>query len=134
MLVTFPIAFLLALIPSDLAWILTGDDFWARLSIWLAAGGAFMGLIAGIAGTIELLAIPGVRRRGASWSHFVAAITLISVAFANWFLRLADPAGTILPWGLALSVLGGILVGFAGWLGGNLVFEHQIGVVGEDGD
>jgi uncharacterized membrane protein len=134
MLVTFPIAFLLAMVPVDLAWILTGDEFWPRLGLWLAGAGFFMGAVAGIAGTIELLAIPGVRRRGASWSHFVAAVTLISVAFANWYLRIADPAALIVPLGLSLSVLGAVLTGVAGWLGGNLVFEHQIGVVHDDGD
>ncbi len=134
MLVTFPIAFLLAMVPADLAWLITGDDFWARLGLWLAGAGFVMGTVAGIAGTIELLVIPGVRRRGASWSHFVAAITLISVAFANWHLRIADPAALIMPIGLGLSVLGAVLTGVAGWLGGNLVFEHQIGVVHDDGD
>ena len=134
MLVTFPIAFLMAMVPADLAWIFTGDDFWARVSLWLAGIGFLMGTIAGIAGTIELLIIPGVRRRGASWSHFIAAVTLISVAFANWYLRIADPAALIMPIGLSLSVLGAILTGVAGWLGGNLVFEHQIAVIQEDGD
>lgn len=134
MLVTFPIAFLIAIVPSDLAWVLTGDDFWARVSLWLAAGGSVMGLIAGLAGTVELLAIPGVRRRGASWSHFLAAIMLISVAFTNWFVRLAGQTEMILPWGLTLSLLGAVLVGVAGWLGGNLVFEHQIAVIEDDGD
>ena len=134
MLVTFPIAFLLAMVPVDLAFILTNDEFWARLALWLAGTGFFMGTIAGIAGTIELLVIPGVRRRGASWSHFIAAVTLLSVAFANWYLRLADPQALIVPIGLSLSILGAVLTGVAGWLGGNLVFEHQIAVVHDDGD
>ena len=134
MLVTFPIAFLLAMVPADIAWVLTGDEFWARLALWMAGAGFVMGTIAGIAGTIELLIIPGVRRRGASWSHFIAAVTLLSVAFTNWYLRLADPQALIVPLGLSLSVLGALLTGVAGWLGGNLVFEHQIGVVHDDGD
>ncbi len=134
MLVTFPIAFLLAMVPADLAWIFTGDEFWARLALWLSGTGFFMGMVAGIAGTIELLIIPGVRRRGASWSHFIVAVTLISVAFANWYLRIADPVALIMPIGLSLSILGAVLTGVTGWLGGNLVFEHQIAVVHDDGD
>ena len=134
MMVTFPIAFLIAVAASDLAWVFLQDDFWARMSLWLVGAGAVTGLAAGLAGTIELLIIPGVRRRGASWSHFVAAITLISIAFTNWFLRLAGPEEMILPWGLMLSLLGAVMVGVSGWLGANLVFEHQIGVVDDDGD
>jgi uncharacterized membrane protein len=134
MMVTFPIAFLISVAATDLAWILLQDDFWARLSLWLVGAGAFAGAAAGLAGTIELLLIPGVRRRGVSWSHFIAAITLISVAFTNWYLRLAGPAEMILPWGFTLSVLGAVLVAVAGWLGANLVFDHRIGIVENDGD
>lgn len=134
MMVTFPIAFLMSVVATDLAWILTQDDFWARLSLWLVGAGAVAGFFAGLAGTIELLLIPGVRRRGVSWSHFVAAITLISVAFTNWYLRLAGHTEMILPWGFVLSLLGAALVAVAGWLGANLVFDHKIGIVQEDGD
>ena len=134
MMVAFPIAFLTAAIGTDLAWIVLQDAFWARMSLWLIGAGAFMGLLAGVAGTIELLLIPGVRRRGASWSHFVAAIMLLSVAFTNWFWRLEQGSEAILPWGLALTLLGAAFVGVAGWLGGNLVFDHQIGIIQEDGD
>src|SRR5690606_27005776 len=86
MLVTFPIAFLMAAPASDLAFILTGDAFWARMSLWLVGAGAAMGLVAGIAGTAELLAIPSIRQRAAAWSHFVVAVTLLSVALLNWFI------------------------------------------------
>ena len=133
MLVTFPIALLMSLLASDLAWVLTRDDFWARMSLWLAGGGSFMGLFAAIVGTIELMLIPAVRRHGMGWSHFVAAMVLISVAFSNWYLRLVvGPQDWILPWGLALSALGARLVMLAGWLGANLIFDHRIAIVDED--
>lgn len=134
MLVTFPIAFLAGLPASDLAYWYTGDPFWARVSLWLAGSGSVMGLVAGIAGTVELLAVKGIRRRAASWSHFIAAVMLLSVAFANWGLRLPDPQAVIFPLGFYLSVLGAGMLGLAGWLGGKLVFEHQVGVVEDDGD
>jgi uncharacterized membrane protein len=135
MLITFPVAFLTAVLGSDIAYALTDDAFWARMSVWLLAGGTTMGLLAGITGAVEVLAVPGIRRRGVSWTHFVAAVMLLSVAFANWMQRIGAPELAVLPWGLYLSALGAALVGFAGWLGGRLVFEHRIGIVTEeDGD
>lgn len=134
MMVTFPIAFLMSVSATDLMWLLSQDAFWARLSLWLVGAGAVTGTAAALAGTIELMLIAGVRRRGVSWSHFVAAITLISVAFTNWFLRLAGPEEMIVPWGLTLSLLGATLVAVAGWLGANLVFDHRIGIIDHDGD
>lgn len=134
MLVTFPIAFLLGAFAADLAFWYTGDPFWPHMAIWLIGAGAVMGTLAGAAGTVEMLAIRGIRRRAAAWSHFLAAVMMLSVAFANWFFRIGDPAGAVLPWGLYLSTLGALLVAIAGWLGGGLVFEHQVGVVADDGD
>jgi uncharacterized membrane protein len=133
MMVTFPIALLMLLVPSDLAWALTQDDFWARMSLWLAGAGAFLGLFAAIIGTVELMLVPAVRRHGMGWSHFVAAMALISVAFSNWYLRLVvGPADWIMPWGLALSALGAMLVAIAGWLGANLIFDHRIAILDEE--
>ncbi|RYY79598.1 MAG: DUF2231 domain-containing protein, partial [Comamonadaceae bacterium] len=71
-------------------------------------------------------------RRAAAWSHFVIAVMLLAVGVANWGLRLGDPVANVLPWGLYLSGLGTVLVAAAGWLGGTLVFEHQVGVLDAD--
>ncbi len=132
MLVTFPIAFLLGASASDVVFVYERDPFWARMSLWLIGAGTFMGVIAGITGTVELLAERGIRRRPAAWNHFVASVMLLAVALANWVWRLDDFEAAIVPWGLAMSVLTALLVGFAGWLGGTLVFEHQIGIEQDD--
>lgn len=131
MLVTFPIAFLSAALPADIAFLWLDDPFWARASFWLLAAGTVMGVAAGIAGTVELFLIPGIRRRIAAWNHFVASVLLLAVGATNCLWRLADAEAVVWPWGLALSALTVALVGFAGWLGGHLVFAHQIGIDNE---
>lgn len=132
MLVTFPIAFFMGALPADLAFWYTGDAFWARVSLWLLGAGSVMGLAAGIAGTVELLFVSGIRRRPASWNHFVVAVMLLSVQFINWLLRVGQSEEAVIPMGIYLSGLGAMLVAAAGWMGGNLVFEHQIAIGGED--
>ena len=58
----------------------------------------------------------------------MAAMTLVAISGANWGLRLTDPV-SVLPHGLLLSVLASVMVGFAGWHGGKLVFDHGIGIL-----
>lgn len=128
MVVPFPIAFLLAVVATDVAFLMTGDEFWARASLWLAGGGTGLGFVAGIIGTLELLIIKGIRHRAAGWSHFVVAVMLLAVGFINWLSRLDDPLQAVMQGGLALSLLGALLVALAGWLGGELVFEHHVGL------
>jgi uncharacterized membrane protein len=128
MLVAFPIAGTFAVLFCDAAWWWTADPFWPRAS-WWAGGGAFgMGVLAALSGLAEVLLVPGVRRRAAAWSHAVAGMVLLSVLGANWALRLSEGPDAVLPWGLFLSLLALALVGVAGWHGGKLVFEHQVGV------
>ena len=69
MLVAFPIALTTCVLGADIFYWWTGDIFWARAGLW-AAGMAFLfGLLAGLAGTVELLSVPGIRQRAASSSN-----------------------------------------------------------------
>ncbi len=128
MLIHFPVAMLLALVGSDLAYWLTGDFFWARASLWLAGIGALGGWISGLAGIIDLATVPKIRRLVTAWCHSILAVMLLSLASLNWLLRLGDPAAHLLPWGLYVSLLTAALISVTGYLGGQLVYEHAVGV------
>jgi uncharacterized membrane protein len=128
MMVHFPIAFVIATLGVDVFYWWSGDTFWVRVGLWSAGIAFWTGVAASIVGTAELLLVRGIRVREASWSHAVAAMTLVAIAGANWGLRLFA-AGEILPHGLALSALASVMTGFAGWHGGKLVFDHGIGIL-----
>lgn len=133
MMVTFPIALVAATLGGDILYWLTADPFFSRVSLWTSGWGFAMGVLAGVAGTAELLAGRGIRRRPESWTHAVAAMMLLATIATNWGIRLMGAEAAILPWGMLLSLGGLIFVGLAGWQGGKLVFEHQIGVmIGEE--
>lgn len=127
MLVHFPIAFLSAALATDLAFWWTADAFWARVSFWLIAAGLAMGSLASLIGTFELLANRPIRAHPTAWSHFLAGVTLLSFAAANLVLRLDDPQGAILPWGLFLSFHSAVALTMTSMLGGHLVYHYLIG-------
>lgn len=128
MSVHFPIALVFATLGCDLFYWWSGDAFFVRAGIW-ASGFAFAtGIAAGLVGTAELLLVPGIRNRVASWTHAVAAMMLIAIIGTNWGLRLLDE-GEVLPHGLLLSTLSAIFAGLAGWHGGKLVFDHGVGLI-----
>lgn len=128
MSVHFPIAFVIATFGVDLFYWWTADPFWVRVGLW-SAGFAFLtGVFAGVIGTLELLLVPGIRSRAASWAHGVAAMMLLAVSGANWLLRLTAPEA-LLPHGLLLSALATVVTGLAGWHGGKLIFHHGIGLM-----
>lgn len=128
MLVAFPIALTSCVLGADLFYWWTGDGFWARAALWASGAGFLFGILAGIAGTVELLMVPGIRARSASWTHFVIAVMLLSILGANWGYRLTGYEQAVLPYGLLLSLFAAGFTGFTGWHGGKLVFEYQIGI------
>src|SRR6516164_8132286 len=123
MMVHFPIAFVIATLGVDFFYWWSGDPFWVCVGLWAAGFTFFTGVAASIVGTAELLLVPGIRLREASWSHAVAAMTLVAMTAANWGLRLFYPE-SILPHGLALSAIAAAMAGFAGWHGGKLLFDQ----------
>jgi uncharacterized membrane protein len=127
-MVHFPIAFVIATLGVDVFYWWSGDPFWVRVGLWSTGFTFLTGVAASIVGTAELLLVRGIRLMEASWSHAVAAMTLVAITGANWGLRLVDPA-SILPHGLALSGLATVIAGFAGWHGGKLVFDHGVGIL-----
>ncbi len=132
MLIHFPVAALLGLIATDLAYVFSGDYFWARASLWLAGVGALGGWVSGFAGLIDLLSVSQIRRLITAWCHAILAVMLLSLASLNWLFRLEAAEVNILPWGMYLSLLTGVLIAAASYLGGRLVYEHAVGVEVEE--
>jgi len=128
MLIHFPVAALLGLVGTDVAYLVTDDFFWARASLWLAGVGMVGGWISGAIGLLDLLIVKQIRRLITGWCHGLLSIMALSLATLNWLIRVADADLHILPWGIYLSLLGGLVVSLAGFLGGQLVFEHAVGV------
>jgi len=128
MAVAFPITLAMSTLATDVLFWWSADPFWARAALWTSGGAFWLGLFAGITGTLELLLVRGIRNRTASWSHGVAAMMLLAVTGMNWGLRVYGGEEVVMPFGLFLSVLGTIFVGLAGWHGGKLVFDYGMGM------
>ncbi|KKC35160.1 membrane protein [Devosia epidermidihirudinis] len=128
MLVHFPIAFVIATLGVDIFYWWNGDRFWLEVGKWSAGAAFIFGVLAAVVGTLELLAVPGIRARVASWNHAIAAMVLLAIAGCNAGLRLYWP-DMVLPSGLMLSVLASLATAFAGWHGGKLVFDHGVGLL-----
>jgi len=128
MLVHFPIAFVIATLGVDIFYWFTGDTFWLDVGLWSAGAAFVFGVLAAVVGTAELLAVPGIRVRVASWNHAIAAMVMLAIVGANAGLRLFWPE-TVLPSGLMLSGLASMAAAFAGWHGGKLIFDHGVGLL-----
>lgn len=131
LIVTFPIAFLVGAAGTDLAYWLTSNDlYWAQTSFWLIAAGLVSGVLAAFTGMLDFLRIERVRKRSAGWAHMILNVAALGLTILNLVLRWGDPAKTILPTGLIISVVVATLLGASGWYGAELIYRHKIAVIG----
>lgn len=128
MLIPFPLAFLVTVLATDLAYWAAADPFWARASLWLVGAGVVMGAVAALFGAIDFVTVSQVRRHGTGWLHALGNIVALILSLVSWLMRLGDPAAAVLPWGLIVSAVVAAMLCVTGWAGGELSYRHRIGV------
>lgn len=129
MLIPFPISFLVGALVTDLVYWSTGSSFWAQASFWLIGAGLATGLLAAIFGLTDFLTIKRVREHTAGWIHFLGNAAVLVIALVNLWLRWENPAAAILPWGVVLSAVIGLILIVTGWYGGELSYRHKVGII-----
>jgi uncharacterized membrane protein len=125
-LVAFPIAFFVGSLGADIIFVASRREFWRTCALALIAFGIVGGLAAAITGLIDYRTAP---MSGSAFDiatdHRNANLALIGIFTVNWFIRLRRPGHWF---GYLLTLAGLATVMYAGWLGGELVYRHGVGV------
>jgi uncharacterized membrane protein len=128
MLIPFPVAFLVGALVTDIAFVVTGDGFWARASLWLIGAGIATALFAAIFGFTDFATIKRIRDHSIAWWHMGLNLTAVALSVMNLLPRLGDAADAVMPLGIILSALVTGALSVSGWLGGEMSYRHKIGV------
>lgn len=132
MLVPFPMAFLTAVLGTDLAYMRTRDPFWARASEWLLRAGLVSGAAAAVFGAADWTTIRPARSNAAGIVHAAGNAAALGLAYANLHRRRGRREAAVAQGGAALSAAVAGILGVTGWAGGELSYRHGIGVTGHD--
>src|SRR5689334_12391614 len=87
-LISFPIAFLVGALFTDIASLSLQDPFWARASILLIGAGLLSGLFASLFGLIDFLGNKPIREHTISWLHLGFNVAALLLSAINLALRL----------------------------------------------
>lgn len=138
MLIVVPSTLLPALLVFDLLYRFAGVDALWPAGFWLAVLGVAATVAAMVPGIIDLSAIPdGTRAHRIGVYHTIVGssvlVAYLAAVAVRWPLG-GDPDRFLLAAGVDLA--GTLLVTVQGWLGGELVYKHHVGVdaPGEGGD
>jgi uncharacterized membrane protein len=126
MLVGIPIGLWTFSVIADVIYALGwGGSNWKTVAFYCIGGGVIAALLAAVPGFIDFLSISDARVWRVGIFHMAANLTAVVLFAISVGLRWAGSVG-FLP--VAVSIVGLILLGVAGWLGGELVFVHNMGV------
>jgi uncharacterized membrane protein len=115
---------------SDVVYLGTDDGFWARVLFWLLAAGLVMGALAALAGFTDFLGDRLVRATRVAWFHMIGNVTAVVLSLINLWLRYQN-GDAAYPGVFWISLVVVLIFVVTGWLGGELVFHHRVGVAEE---
>jgi uncharacterized membrane protein len=127
-LVPIPIVCFVGTLLSDLMYWKTAAMPWADFSAWLVTVGVIVGWLAAIAGLIDFFGNRVERNLPPAWPHAVGNLVVLILATLNMFVHSRDAWTSVVPTGLALSVLTVAIVLFTGWMGWSMVYRYRVGV------
>ena len=128
MAITFPIASFVLAFVSDLAFYATSNQFWATASLWLLGIGLITAAFAAVTGLIEVSGDNRIRNLSDTQLHAARNAVALLIALYNWYSRFEHGSSAVVPTGVVLSGLVVLILAFAGWKGGEMVFRHRVGV------
>ena len=127
-MVPLPIGMFVGAFVADLAYARTHDRFWARTAHAMAAAGVGTGLLAGALGATDLVGRDRIRSRGSAWVHGLGNLAAVGLGVGSVLLRRDKHPEVVVPRGVAVSSAIVAILGVTGWLGGELVFRHRVGI------
>jgi uncharacterized membrane protein len=131
-LIVFPLGLLITAVVFDVLYFITDKSAFAIAAGYMIGAGVIGGLLAGIFGFVDWLAIPtGTRARRIGALHGVGNVVVLILFAASWLVRYSQDTWDTTAGAFVLALLGVVLGGVTGWLGGELV--ERLGVAVDEG-
>ena len=128
MFVVFPIGLWIFSLVCDLVFLYGGNSsLWRDMAFYTMAGGWIGALAAALPGFIDYLAMSTGAAKRTATAHMTLNLLVVILYGVNLWMRSAGAA--VGGWPVVLSVFAVLVLAVSGWLGGELVYVHGVGVV-----
>ena len=101
-------------------------DLWFTVGYITMAGGIVGALIAAVFGAIDLFSLPQGHTRSLGLVHMTINLGIVALFGLNLWLRTGELDSMAVPFMLSVVAILALLI--SGWLGGELVHVHMVGV------
>ena len=132
MLIPFPFALWTFSLIADAIYYFGGhNSVWETVAFYTLAGGIVGGVLAAVPGIIDYFSIKDKKVSNIAAWHARANVLALLLFAGSLYLR-TDSGSRIVDGSLTIpvlmSLLGVILISVSGWLGGEMVYRHHVGV------
>ena len=132
MLIPFPFALWTFSLIADAIYYFGGYNYvWNTVAFYTLAAGIVGGLLAAVPGIIDYFSIKDKKVSNIAAWHARANVLALLLFAGSFYLR-TDSGSRVVEGSLTipmlLSLLGVILIFVSGWLGGEMVYRHHVGV------
>ncbi|TYB64739.1 DUF2231 domain-containing protein [Nonomuraea sp. PA05] len=128
MLIVFPLGLLVTAAIFDILHLITNGSGFPLAAGYAIAAGLIGGVVAGVFGLIDWVAIPaGSRAKRIGALHGIGNVLVLLLFAGSWWLRTGTDWVPTVP-ALILSFAGVALGAASGWMGGELVDRLGVGV------
>jgi uncharacterized membrane protein len=137
-LIAFPVALWSFSFIADLIYYFGNHSAaWETVAFYTLAGGIIGAILAAMPGAVDYFSIRDSKASTIATWHAIINVTALIVFGISFYLRTS--AGLRLVGGnitipILLSLVGVLFMGVSGWLGGELVYKHKVGVNQEGRD
>jgi len=128
LLIPFPIVSFIGALVTDIMLLTTLEPGWATASNWLLGVGLITALAAAAAGLADYRGDDRIKAIGAATRHMIANIVVMTLEAVNLAVRLTGGRSQVESLGVWLSFASVVILVYSGWLGGELVYKHRVGV------
>ena len=125
-LVAFPVSLWTFSLVCDLLYRGGGRTIWNEMAWYTMVAGIVGALVAAVPGLIDFFSIANPRAGRIGLALLIINVVLVVLFSANAWLRTVSAPDAILP--LTLSIVGVAALLVSGWLGGEMVYIHKVGV------
>lgn len=124
--VAFPIGLWVFALVCDIVHLFGGMQVWSTVALYAIGGGIIGALLAAIPGFIDYLSIDEAEMKRIATAHLLLGLGSVVIFGLNFWLRFRLEEGSKIP--VLLSILGVLVIGFGGWLGGEMVYVKGMAV------
>lgn len=129
MLIPIPLGLFVTAAVLDIVGAFADWRLLSVVSFWNIVIGIVTALVAAVFGLVDWTAIPkGTRAKRIGAAHGIGNVLMVGLFFIAVLLRMDETAFAVTGGALALEIIALALGAVTGWLGGELVDRHGIGV------